>query len=142
MTARSARAFTLVEVLIVVVILGILAAVVIPQFNSTQRDASVSATQSELAKLRRTIGVYEARTGALPTVAEGFGLWGEILTDGYLNSAPMNQLVGGLAGGEIRFGEGPVVEAPEEGWEFGWIYDPETGEVWAAGFGANDEPLP
>lgn len=49
------RAFTLVELLIVVVILGLLAAIAIPKFNDTKRKAFVAAMK---ANLRR--GVVEA----------------------------------------------------------------------------------
>ncbi len=42
------RAFTLVEILIVVVILGILAAIVIPQFTSASEEAAANSTHSQL----------------------------------------------------------------------------------------------
>lgn len=44
--------FTLVEILIVVIILGILAAIVIPQFTSASQNARVSGTLSTLQTLR------------------------------------------------------------------------------------------
>ena len=45
-------AFTLVELLIVVIILGILAAVVIPQFSDASTDARVSSLTTNLATIR------------------------------------------------------------------------------------------
>jgi len=56
MRARVASAFTLVEILIVVIILGILAAIVIPQFTSATQDAKSAATYNELQKLRGPSG--------------------------------------------------------------------------------------
>ncbi len=52
-TAR--KGFTLIEILIVVVILGILAAVVIPQFNSAAAESREAAAGSNLATVRQAI---------------------------------------------------------------------------------------
>ncbi len=51
--------FTLVEILIVVIILGILAAIVIPQFTEASNDARTSALASDLQTLRSQIELYK-----------------------------------------------------------------------------------
>lgn len=51
--------FTLVEILIVVVILGILAAIVIPQFTSASTEAKESALVSNLQAVRSQIELYK-----------------------------------------------------------------------------------
>jgi general secretion pathway protein G len=56
---RIFRAFTLVELLIVVVILGILAAVVVPQFTDASSDAKLSALQTNLQTIRSQIQLYK-----------------------------------------------------------------------------------
>jgi len=62
-SAASSRAFTLVEVLIVVVILGILAAIVVPQFSDASHETSESALRSTIASLRTLIDLqYHAAT--------------------------------------------------------------------------------
>ena len=56
---HNTKAFTLVEILIVVIILGILAAIVIPQFAEASNDARESALASNLQTLRSQIELYK-----------------------------------------------------------------------------------
>jgi prepilin-type N-terminal cleavage/methylation domain-containing protein len=59
-------AFTLIELLIVVIILAILAAIVIPQFTSTTTDAQESALDADLATMRSAIELYKVQhTGGI-----------------------------------------------------------------------------
>lgn len=53
------KGFTLVEILIVVIILGILAAIVIPQFTNASQDARTSSLQSDLQTLRSQVELYK-----------------------------------------------------------------------------------
>ena len=56
---RAKSGFTLVEILIVVVILGILAAIVIPQFTGASTEAKVSSVVSDLQSMRSQIELYK-----------------------------------------------------------------------------------
>ncbi len=60
MSSRK-KAFTLVEILIVVIILGILAAVVIPQFSEASSDTRASSVMSDLKMIRAQIQLYKAQ---------------------------------------------------------------------------------
>src|ERR1043166_3369897 len=51
--------FTLVEILIVVIILGILAAIVIPQFTNASQDARKSSLTSQLQTIRSQVELYK-----------------------------------------------------------------------------------
>jgi general secretion pathway protein G len=58
--------FTLVEILIVVVILGILAAIVIPQFSQASTDAKENSLKSDLQTLRSQIALYKIQHNDVP----------------------------------------------------------------------------
>ncbi len=53
------RAFTLVELLIVVMVLGVLAAIVVPQFSNAANDAKLSALTSDLQTVRGQLQLYK-----------------------------------------------------------------------------------
>lgn len=96
--ARRQRGFTLIEILIVVVILGILAAIVIPQFTNASQDAQVSAVKSQLQTVRSQIELYRVKNGSgdLTGAADGDALFTLLTTPDddnggfqYLQSAPV-----------------------------------------------------
>lgn len=60
------RGFTLVELLIVVIILAILAAIVIPQFSNATTDTQESALDSNLGSMRNAIELYKAQHVTYP----------------------------------------------------------------------------
>ena len=70
MTARNRiKGFTLVEILIVVVILGILAAIVIPQFTNASQSAKASSLQSQLQTIRSQLELFQLQhNGTYPTL--------------------------------------------------------------------------
>src|SRR5438105_1793196 len=59
MYRRNSKGFTLVEILIVVIILGILAAIVIPQFSNASTSAKTSAVTSTAQSLRSQVLLYK-----------------------------------------------------------------------------------
>jgi general secretion pathway protein G len=66
---QARRGFTLVEILIVVIILGILAAIVIPQFTNASNDARKANVVSQLQTLRAQIELYKLQhKEALPAL--------------------------------------------------------------------------
>lgn len=148
------RAFTLVEILIVVVILGILAAIAIPQFAGASKNAQSTATFDALQKVRRAVNVYRVRHGGAipPVVAGDAGLvdpdtgltcWGELvgINGDYMLGVPVNQWIGGANARKVVIVPDAVPDAAFQT-DYGWIFDPNNGEVWAGSFDVNDQPLP
>lgn len=70
---RIQKGFTLVELLIVVIILGILAAIAIPQFSTSTSDAKVSALDSNLSNFRAAIDLYYQQHAAYPSANASSG---------------------------------------------------------------------
>ncbi len=149
MRAQVRKAFTLVEILIVVVILGILAAIVIPQFTSASEDAQVSSAESQLSTVRNQIELYRVRNnGIAPAEADLFtdeGLtepadgWASIVNADYLRVAPVNPRTGTS---DITAGTAAPTASVEAGDE-GWVYDEDTGRIWMNGFDeVNGEWIP
>ena len=64
-------AFTLIEIMVVVIILGILAATIIPQFMGTTQDAKVSAAKSQVAELESALGRFYIHMDRYPSAEEG-----------------------------------------------------------------------
>jgi prepilin-type N-terminal cleavage/methylation domain-containing protein len=63
--------FTLIEILIVVVLLAILAAVLVPQLGSSTKDAADATAQFNLQNLREQVELYKAQhAGATPATLD------------------------------------------------------------------------
>lgn len=69
-TSRSS-AFTLIEIMVVVIILGILAATIIPQFMGTTKDAKIGAAKSQVAELESAVERFYVQMDRYPTPDEG-----------------------------------------------------------------------
>ena len=66
-TLKRSRAFTLVELLIVIVVLAVLAAIVIPKFADSGIRSKESSLRSDLSVVRNSIDMFKTDTGAFPS---------------------------------------------------------------------------
>ena len=60
------RAFTLIELLLVLVILGILAAIVVPKFAGRTEQARQAAAQTQIANFATALDAFEVDNGYYP----------------------------------------------------------------------------
>lgn len=68
---KRSEGFTLIEIMVVVVILGILAATIIPQFIGTTHDAKVSTAKANVAELESALERLYIHLDRYPTLEEG-----------------------------------------------------------------------
>jgi general secretion pathway protein G len=147
---QAKRGFTLVEILIVVVILGILAAIVIPQFTQASTEAKLNSLCSNLQTLRSQIELYKVQHNDVPpgntvaadgTVSEAIASFGDQMAF----CSGLDGADNGTKERDSTYKFGPYLEripdnpfngfngvAAASGDTVGWVYDPNTGEIHAA----------
>ena len=157
------KAFTLVEILIVVLILGILAAIVLPRFSNASAIARASMLADDLRIVRMQLEVYKAQhlgvpagypdgdPDAAPTEAalvahmtQASNIYGETAAPGppgydygpYLREVPQNPVNGQNTVQIIPDGQ-PFPAAGDD--SHAWIYKPSTMEFRADSPGTDED---
>ncbi|MBE0467600.1 MAG: prepilin-type N-terminal cleavage/methylation domain-containing protein [Candidatus Desulforudis sp.] len=67
---RNERGFTLIELMVVVAIIAVLAAIALPRFTGQADKARESAVLAELRSMKAVVEIHYAETGKLPTPDE------------------------------------------------------------------------
>ncbi len=163
MRDQKRRAFTLVEILIVVVILGILAAIVVPQFTDAAKSARQNTMREDLRFMRTQISVYIAEhSGSKPGYPPGSstGATEQWFIDQMTNPTDLKGNIGAQSDGTHRFGPylSQIPENPmnsldtirivgsgafptEAQGTHGWIYQPSTGAFASDMTGADENKV-
>jgi prepilin-type N-terminal cleavage/methylation domain-containing protein len=126
---RNQRGFTLIELVIIIVILGILAAVAIPKYRDITSEAQEAAARSALGSLRSGITIFYANmavttgTAAWPSLSQldsvGVVMEQAIPRNPYQDkNSAADSIVTGVTRGVLVGTRG------------GWAYNATTGEVW------------
>ena len=126
---RNKTAFTLIEILIVVVILGILAAIVIPQFTSASEDSKLSNLMSNLQSIRAQLELYKMHHNETYPTNINTQITSKTDSDGTVNAS-------GAYGPYLHiFPANPFVDDPAEAVKTsgaageGWSYNATTGVI-------------
>ena len=85
---REQCGFTLIEILVVVVIIGVLAAIVIPAFSDSSSDAQLTVCLENLRLIQQALSVYRMKVGTYPSSAN------DLVVEGYLSTLPACPLGG------------------------------------------------
>ena len=105
---RSARGFTLLELMIVISILVILAMIAMAQYNQTVRAAKEATLREDLHTMRKMIDQYAADKGKLPQSLS------DLQTAGYIHEIPVDPMTD-AADWQVEMGEDPGSTAGEQG---------------------------
>jgi general secretion pathway protein G len=69
--SRLARGFTLIEIMVVITILGVLAALIVPRVVGRTDDAKIAAAKQDIASIMQALKLYRLDNGRYPTTDQG-----------------------------------------------------------------------
>ncbi len=70
---KTQKGFTLIELMVVLVIIGVLAALIVPNVLDRADDARVSAAKTDVSNLMQSLKLYKLDNQRFPTAEQGLG---------------------------------------------------------------------
>lgn len=125
---HSKRAFTLIEILIVITIIAILASTIIPNFIGFDSEARITATKSNLESIRTRVNLFRAKEGRYPENLEEFTtkFYFDVgVKKPYLKKIPVELISDSKGNNETV----AISSSSEINGEGGWVYVTDTAEV-------------
>ena len=124
---KKRRGFTLIEIMVVVVIIGLLSALVGPRLIGKSDEARRKTTQTQIAQLEQVLGLYYLDNGFYPTTAQGLDA---LVTKPALQPEPLNYAEGGY-----------MKKKPTDAWgrDFIYICPGDHGDFDIISYGADGE---
>jgi len=128
LVSRRATGFTLIEIMVVVVILGILAALIVPKIISRPDEARISAARQDVATLAQALKLYKLDNLAYPTTDQGLQA---LVNKPAAAPIPMNWKTGGY-----------LERLPKDPWghDYRYLNPGLHGEIDIYSLGADGEP--
>ena len=115
--AFSGNGFTIVELLIVIVIIGVLAAIVVVAYSGITRKTRDAAVQSEVKNFGKTVEIYQAQNGAYPTVTQ-LQSQGGVKVNKSMYATGSNNWYYCISTDGSRFAVGATAESSRQGYRY------------------------
>jgi general secretion pathway protein G len=127
-STRAQRGFTLIEIMVVVVIMGVLAALVVPKLISRTGESKVAAAKVDIATIMQALKLYKLDNQRYPTTEQGL-------------QALIEKPTGGPAANGWKAG-GYVEKMPKDPWgnQYQYLSPGIKGEIDVFSYGADGQP--
>jgi general secretion pathway protein G len=125
---RAQRGFTLIEIMVVVVIMGVLAALVVPKLLNRAGESKIAAAKVDIATIMQALKLYKLDNQRYPTTEQGLPALLEKPTSGPAAN-------GWKAGGYVE-------KMPKDPWgnQYQYLYPGIKGEIDVFSYGADGQP--
>ncbi len=131
MNRKKQRGFTLIEIMVVVIILGLLAALVLPKFLGQEEKAKIQVAKTQIRALEGGLDAFKLDNGFYPTTDQGLDA---LITKPIVGQIPNNWRDGGYL---------QPARIPKDPWGHDYVYvspGSEGREYEITSYGADGEP--